>query len=86
MLLTDQSGQNANGLSGAAGLCLDPSAAVFQPTFGNPPSSTTNTGPAGLQCPFGTGPMSMQQYEAMLDPNYVTDHQWEREELQKEKR
>ncbi len=27
----------------------------------------------------------MQQYEATLDPNYVANCQWEREELQKEK-
>ncbi len=29
--------------------------------------------------------MSTQEYEAMLDPNYVADHQWEREEMQKER-
>ncbi len=27
----------------------------------------------------------MQEYEVTLDPNYVADHQWEREEMQKEK-
>ncbi len=85
MLPTDQSGQNANGLSGAAGLCLNPSPAIFQLTFWDLPNSAAMAGLAGLQCLLGSGPMSKQQYEAMLDPNYVADHQWEREEMQKEK-
>ncbi len=77
MLLTDQSEQNVNEPNGAVGLILDPSAAVLQPTVGNLLSSIANAGPTGLQGLFGSGLMSMQQYEVTLDPNYVADQQQE---------
>ncbi len=85
MFLTDQSGQNVNGQNGVAGLFLDPFTAAFQPIFGDPSSSTTNSDPAGLLCPPGSGLMNVQQYEVTLDPNYIADRQWERNELQREK-
>ncbi len=62
MLPTDQSGQNVNGQNRVAGLFLDPSTAAFQPAFRDPSSSATNSGPDGLQCPPGSGPMNTQQY------------------------
>ncbi len=75
MLLTDRSKQDVNQSNGAAGLILDPSAAILQPTVGNLPNSIANPGPTGLQGPFGSGLVSMQQYEVTLDPNYVADQQ-----------
>ncbi len=82
ILLTALSGQNVNGLNGVVGLFLNLSTTTFQPIFGDPSGVTANTGPAGFDCLPGSGTMSAQQYEVTLDPNYVTDRQWEREEMQ----
>ncbi len=73
MLPSDQNGQVVSGRSGVVGPILDPSAAVFQPNDGNLPGSIAATDPAGIQMLFGAGPMTTQDYEVTLDPNYVTD-------------
>ncbi len=82
MLLTDPSGQSANGQNGAAGLLLNLAATTFQPVFMDLLGVAINSGQAGVACPPGSGPMSVQQYEVTLDPNYVADRQWEQEEMQ----
>ncbi len=47
-------------------------------------ADTTNSVQADLgQLPM-TGPMSAQQYEVLLDLNYVADRQWERVELMRQ--
>ncbi len=84
-LPTDQNGQAMSRQSGAAGPMLDPSASVFQPTAGALPTGIAGMEPSGVQESFGVGPMTTQEYEMILDPNYVTDQQWECEELQKER-
>ncbi len=85
VLPTDQNGQVVNGQSRVAGHILDPSMAIFQPTDRNLLGSIANTDPAGIQVLFGVRPMTTQEYEAMLDPNYVADQQWECEEMQNER-
>ncbi len=85
VLPTDGTGQLLNGQSGAVGPNLDPSAAVFQPTGGVLPDGIADMDPADVHVSVGPGPMTMQEYKVMLDPNHVADHQWEREEMQKEK-
>ncbi|MCP4542384.1 MAG: hypothetical protein GY832_35120, partial [Chloroflexi bacterium] len=68
-LPTDQKELIGTGLIGVAGLSLDLSAATFQP------ATVKVTGVAGAQS------MTARQYEAMLDPQYVANQQWEKEEL-----
>ncbi len=71
MLLTDRNRQNLNESTGAAGLNVNPSAATFQPAV------VEIAGVAGAQL------MTAQQHEVMLDPQYVANQQWEKEEMQK---
>ncbi len=77
-------GQSSAGQSGAAGPNLDPSIAAFQPIAGNVLTGAADTDLTGVSIQFGAGPMTTQEYETMLDPNYIADHQWEREEQLKE--
>ncbi len=73
MLLTDPSGQNASGLNRTAERLLNPSANTFQPIVGDLSGVTANAGQAGFEHLSTSGPMSVQQYEATLDPNYVAN-------------
>ncbi len=84
-LLTSQVNQMLNGSSRVAGPNLDPSAAKFQPTSGTLPSSAVHPALASAPAVVGTGQITMQEYEALLDPQYVANLQWERDEQQKEK-
>ncbi len=61
---------------------LNPSAPTFQPTVRDSLGDAINAGQAGFECPPELGPMSAQEYEALLDPNYVADRQWEWAEMQ----
>ncbi len=72
-LLNDASVVNANGLNGILSLSLNPSAATFEPIIGNQICNAANSGQADLVHPPGTEPMSAQQYEALLDLNYMAD-------------
>ncbi len=83
-LPNDAIGLNVNGLNGILGLSLNPSAPTFQPTVGDPLGDATNAGQAGFEHLPGPGPMSAQQYEALLDLNYVANQQWERAEMQRQ--
>ncbi len=83
-LPTDATRQNMNGSNGILGLSLNPSAPTFQPTVREALGDAVNTGQAGSERPPGPGLMSAQQYEALLDPNYIADRQWEWEEMQRQ--
>ncbi len=48
---------------------------MFQLTVGDSLGDAINAGQAGLECSPEPGLMSAQQYEALLDPNYVADRQ-----------
>ncbi len=72
-LPNDATRQNVNGSNGIPGLLLNPSALRFQPTVEEPLGDTTNAGQAGFELPPEPGLMSAQQYEALLDPNYVAN-------------
>ncbi len=75
-----------NGSIGAAGASLDPSAAAFQPMNGSLSGGAPGADPASVATPIGFGPVTTRQgYEALLDPSYIADCQWERDEQQKEK-
>ncbi|MCP4536706.1 MAG: hypothetical protein GY832_06125, partial [Chloroflexi bacterium] len=82
-LPTNQGSQTLNGSSGAAGPNLDPTAAKFQPTDGILPSSAMRSALASVSVVAGDDRISMQEYEALLDPEYVADQQWKRDEQQK---
>ncbi len=64
---------------------MNPSMPTFQLIIGDSSGVAVNAGQADFQCLPGSGPMSAQQYEVTLDPNYVADHQWENDEVQQEK-
>ncbi len=83
VLPTDRTDQMSNGPSRAAGPNLNPSAVVFQPTDGSLPDSAVATDLTGVPALVGTRLMTTQEYEAMLDPQYIADRQWECEEQQK---
>ncbi len=72
-LPTDATGQNANGPNGISESFLNPSAPTFQPIVGDLLGAAINAGQAVFEHPPEPGPMSAQQYEATLDPNYVAD-------------
>ncbi len=75
VLPTDQTEQMLNGQHGAAGPNLDPSAAVFQQTDENLLGSIAVADPTGVPAVVGARPMTTQEYEAILDPNYIADRQ-----------
>ncbi len=68
--------------SGIPGLSLNPSTLTFQLVIGDLTGNTANSVQVDLGQPPVTGPMSVQQYEVLLDPNYVADRQQERAEMQ----
>ncbi len=64
---------DANGQNGILGLLLNPSAPTFQPGIGDQRGEAANPSQADLGRPPDMGPMSMQQYEVLCNPNYVAD-------------
>ncbi len=60
-------------MNGISKPLLNPSAPTFQPIVGGSLAAAANTGQAGFERPPEPGPMSVQQYEATLDLNYVAN-------------
>ncbi len=73
VLPTDPSGQNASGLNRTAERLLNPSMNTFQPIVGDTTGVTADAGQASFERLSASGPMSAQQYEATLDPNYIAN-------------
>ncbi len=83
-LLASRPDQSLNRPTGAAGANLDPSTAVLQPTNGSLLGSATGTDPTSVAALDGARPITMrQEYEVLLDPRYIADCLWEKEELLK---
>ncbi len=69
------------GRNGTQNLSLNLSVPTFQLISGEQIGAAANPGQADLGRLPVTGPMSAQQYEVLLDPNYVADRQWETAEM-----
>ncbi|MCP4544096.1 MAG: hypothetical protein GY832_43855 [Chloroflexi bacterium] len=74
--------QVTNQPSGATGAILDPSAAAFQPVNVVLSDGANRTDLTGAATVAGNGQITLQEYEATLDPSYIADLQWERDEQQ----
>ncbi len=72
-LSTDATGQNVNGLNGISEPFLNPSMPTFQPIVRDLLGATISAGRAGFERLPESGPMSVQQYEVTLNPNYIAD-------------
>ncbi|MCP4542675.1 MAG: hypothetical protein GY832_36595, partial [Chloroflexi bacterium] len=76
--------QATNLQSGATTSSLGVVAAGIQPVNGVLPDSALSANPASASTATGNGQITLQEYETYLDPSYVADRQWERDERQKE--
>ncbi len=64
---------NVTGQSRIPGLSLNPSTPTFQPVIGDAMGDAANSVQADFRRLPATGLMSVQQYEALLNLNYITD-------------
>ncbi len=80
----DASVINVNGSTGREDPSLNPSARIFQPAANGEIVDATHLHQTDLGRLPAMGPMSTQQYEVMLDANYVADQRWERSKLLQE--
>ncbi|MCP4544407.1 MAG: hypothetical protein GY832_45430, partial [Chloroflexi bacterium] len=69
--LASSGGPATSQQSGATGAMLDPSAAVFQPVNVGLSDGANRTDLTGAAAVAGDGQITLQEYEATLDPSYI---------------